>query len=83
MLLTFFSIVIVCSLIYLFYLYLKWCSSMSTHKFNYDFPMTKMLVSKANREILEKYGKFMLPEYLSDTFKPIRFNLLYFKAKYF
>jgi hypothetical protein len=76
-----FGIIIAIILMYLFYLYLEWCDKHSAnlelhqHAANFLLP--------ADREYLDTYGKYMLPVYLADTYKPIRFWILYYSAKYF
>jgi hypothetical protein len=67
-------------LLYLFYLYLEWCSKYASAKVLYE--TNPLMVMKNDKAVIESYGKFMLPEYLSDTYKPIRFWMLYYKAKY-
>ncbi len=39
------------------------------------------MVLEKDRPTIEKYGSYILPTYLSDTYKPIRFWILYLKAK--
>ncbi len=67
-------------LIYLLYLYLEWCSNYASA--NALYAANSIAVAKADKDVIESYGKFMLPEYLSDTYKPIRFWILYYQAKY-
>lgn len=75
-----FGVLIAAVLIYLFYLYLEWCSNYSSAKAMYA--TNSIAVMKADKEVIESYGKFMLPEYLSDTYKPVRFWILYYQARY-
>ncbi len=73
------GIVISGILLYLFYIYLEWCD---THSFNrdlYNYDPTMILAS--SRDIIEKYGSYMLPTYLSDTYKPLRFWIMYYMEK--
>ncbi len=67
-------------ILYMFYLYLAWCSKYSVTKVLYKTNID--LVLPNDKAVIESYGGFMLPEYLSDTYKPIRFWILYNKAKY-
>lgn len=62
-------------ILYLFYLYLGWCNGYSGKMALYR--TDPMMVMKADKEYLDKYQKYMLPVYLSDTYKPIRFAILY------
>jgi hypothetical protein len=67
-------------IVYLMYCYLSWCSTYSDIKLLYE--INPVFVSKKDRDLMDTYKKFMLPEYLSDTYKPIRFWLLYYQAYY-
>lgn len=67
-------------LLYLLYLYLEWCGKYSSQKILYD--LSPMLLMEDDQKVIESYGEWMLPEYLSDTFKPIRFWILYYQARY-
>ncbi len=73
------SFVISILLLYLFYLYLEWCDSNSFNRDMYKYDPTMVL--EKDRPTIEKYGSYILPTYLSDTYKPIRFWILYLKAK--
>lgn len=66
-------------LLYLFYIYLAWCSGYASTKVLYS--INPIVVSREDKEVIESYGKFMLPEYLSDTYKPLRFWILYYQAR--
>lgn len=68
-------------LLYLFYLYLEWCSQYSPMMSLYQNASTKAMVLSADRAVLDKYGQFLMPEYLADTYKPIRFWILYYTAR--
>ncbi len=72
------GLLISCVLVYLLYTYLSWCSSYSGTKVIYD--TNPAMVSAKDRAVLDTYGRYMLPEYLSDTYKPIRFWILYYDA---
>ena len=65
--------------IYMFYLYLGWCDANSYNRDLYAYDPTMLL--EKDRPTIEKYGSYILPTYLSDTYKPIRFWVLYLKAK--
>ncbi len=67
-------------LLYMFYLYLAWCSKYSVTKVLYTTNPSFVLAT--DKAVIESYGSLMLPEYLSDTYKPIRFWILYNKARY-
>lgn len=69
-------------LIYLLYLYLGWCSAYSGMYALYNNPTTKLMVLSKDRGVLETYGILLLPEYLADSYKPLRSNIFYFKARY-
>ena len=73
------SIIIIGILLWLFYKYLEWCDKYSFAKLLYN--NNPELLSETEKSTISQYGKFMLPEYLSDTFKPIRFWLIYYKVK--
>ena len=73
------AILISSILLYLFYLYLAWCSNYSSIKTIYN--TTPMLVMAKDKAVIEKYGSFIMPEHLTDTYKPIRFWVLYYKAR--
>lgn len=75
------GLLIAICLLYLFYLYLEWCSNYSAAKILYN--VNPILVMQKDKDVIEQYGYFMLPEHLSDTFKPIRFWILYYQARYF
>ncbi len=68
-------------ILYLFYLYLAWSDKYAASKTLYKY--SPYGVTKDQKETLEKYGALILPEYLSDTYKPLRFSILYFANKYF
>ena len=74
------GIVISIILIYLFYLYLEWCDNNSVNRDLYKYDPTMVLEERRNT--IEQYGIFILPSYLSDTFKPLRSWILYYRAKY-
>ena len=74
------GVLIAIILLYVFYLYLEWCNKYSTTKLLYN--VNPLMVLTNDRQIIESYGKYMVPEYLSDTFKPIRFWILYYLAKW-
>lgn len=67
-------------LLYLFYLYLEWCSNYASAKALYS--ISPLVVAGPDKSVIESYGDLMLPEYLSDTYKPIRFWIWYYAAKY-
>jgi hypothetical protein len=73
------GLVIATILIYLFYLYLEWCSNNSYKRDVYNY--TPKLLMPTDRTNMEKYGSYILPTYMADTFKPIRFTILYYYAK--
>lgn len=75
------GIIIACGLVYLFYLYLGWCDTYATSRDLYK--LDPLFVLEKDREVVESYGSFILPTYLADTYKPIRFRILYTSAKYF
>ena len=75
-----FSLVIAGILVYLFYIYLGWCDNNSFNRDLYKFSPNMMRA--ADKQTIEKYGKYMLPTYMSDTYRPIRFWILYYRAKY-
>ena len=66
-------------LVYLLYSYLAWCSANSSYKILYK--VKPELLSAAATEVIQKYGDYMLPEYLSDSYKPLRFWILYYLAR--
>lgn len=78
----FISFLIVLLLLYIFYVYLEWCNQYSPKMRLYSQNDTKFLVSTEDKLILDKYGNYLLPVYLADTYKPIRFWLLYYTNKY-
>ena len=67
-------------ILYLFYIYLAWCSLYSDDKALYDSGAADLMFDD-ERQRIENYGWLMLPEYLSDTYKPIRFYIMYNIAK--
>ena len=73
------SILVIGILLYLFYLYLEWCNKYSATKTLYSY--NPELLLDTDKEIIDRYGVVILPEHLADTFKPIRFWLLYYQAK--
>ena len=73
------GIVISVFLLYLFYIYLEWCDSNSYSRDLYKYA-PDMLPTDI-RDTIDKYGSFMLPTYLTDTYKPLRFWILYYREK--
>ncbi len=77
-------IAIIC--LYLFYLYLEWCDKYNTIKLHLADPILSVIMSEEEKKeytnTLDSYGSFLLPRYLSDTYKPIRYKLLYTAASY-
>ena len=73
------GLVIAAILLYLFYLYLGWCSNNSYKRDVYKY--TPKLLTPADRATIEKYGSYILPTYMADTYKPIRFWISYYYAK--
>jgi hypothetical protein len=65
-------------LLYLLYLYLGWCSTYSSAKILYK--LNPSVVNSNDKQVIATYGKYMLPEYLSDTYRFIRFWILYYTA---
>lgn len=59
----------------LFYYYLAWCDKYAEVAELYRY--NPSMVSLDDRAVIEKYGGYMLPRYMSDTYKPIRFGILY------
>jgi hypothetical protein len=68
-------------ILYLFYIYLEWCDKYAWARDAYQ--SNPMFVPQAEKDVVEKYGTVILPTYLSDTYKPIRFWILYYRARYF
>ncbi len=77
-------IAIIC--LYLFYLYLEWCDKYNTIRLQLSDPVLSVAIPKEKRleymNTLDSYGFLLLPPYLSDTYKPIRYKLLYTAASY-
>lgn len=74
------SLLLVAILLWIFYIYLEWCDKYSSIRDIYNY--NPNILSSKDRDMMDKYGKFILPEYLCDTFKPLRFWILYYNAKY-
>lgn len=75
-----FGLLIAVTLLYLFYIYLEWCNDYSFAKLIYS--SNPSVVVGNDKNVIETYGSLMMPEYLSDTYKPIRFWILYYQSKY-
>lgn len=75
------SIIITAILIYLFYLYLGWCNKYSFELELYMYSPSMLTMDK--KQYLANYSKYMLPTYMSDTYKPLTFWPIYYKTKYF
>ena len=73
------GIVISIVLLYLFYLYLGWCDANSYNRDLYKY--IPDVLPTADREMIDKYGTFILPTYLADTYKPLRFWIMYYREK--
>lgn len=73
------GIVISIILLYLFYLYLGWCDANSYNRDLYKYEPNLLLTE--GRDTIEKYGSFILPTYLADTYKPLRFWIAYYMEK--
>ena len=70
--------IIACIILYLLYLYLAWCDNNSYNRDVYNYEPKSL--TPANKANIEKYGKWILPTYLSDTYKPIRSWIVYQRA---
>lgn len=73
------SLILTFVLVLLFYLYLGWCNSLSgiveTYKYN------PAILNASDQQKAKSYGWLVLPTYLADTYKPIRFQIEYQIAK--
>jgi len=67
-------------LVYLAYLYLEWCSRYASARDLYG--SNPLAVLKADKEVLNSYGNLIMPTYLADSYKPLRFWILYYSALY-
>lgn len=68
------------TLLYLFYLYMDWNITYAPVKVLYD--ELKATLKKEQIAYIEKYHPYILPEYIVDGFKPVRFWILYYMALY-
>lgn len=73
------SIFTVIILLVLFYYYLEWCNNNSGKLSLYK--TDPIMVTDEDKAYIDSYGWLMLPKYLSDSFKPIRFQILYYWNK--
>jgi hypothetical protein len=88
------SILIALVILYLFYLYLVWCSSLlerqTLYKTAYSsyyegkLPLENIKIVATREDILfVKKWEFLIPsEVILDTVKPVRFWVLYYRAKF-
>jgi hypothetical protein len=72
------GLIVACLLIYLFYIYLGWCSNYSNKLLLFEDAPSAL--SSGDRDYIATYKKFMLPVHLSETYKPIRFWIIYYRT---